>query len=235
MSSNWFALHAQLVRSVNRHSNLDIFNAITATDSAMTGFRDPAHLLGSLHDPRGNPEAKNTALTVLLRTANRNERGSDLSQELLTLALWPGLSAVRRRLQPIGPRDLQTLDVDLVGQLSIAIRQARVDRITRVAATLLRNVERDLRRHYVREAWTARTRADVDDMAHLLIAPTCDCPETLVRTLRAALGNDGVLLAAVHIAGFTQKEAASFFGISHDAARKRCQRFLSSLMQNYGA
>lgn len=201
----------------------------------MTGFLDPAHLLGWLHDPRGGPEAKNRALGVLLGLSGRNERGSDLSQALLTLALWPGLSTVRRRLQPIGPADIQTLDADVVGELSLAIREARVDRITRVAATLLRNVERDLRRHYVREVRIARTGADVDDVAHLLIAPTPGRPETLVRALRAAMGNDGVLLAAVHIAGFSQKEAAARLGISHEAARKRHQRSLSSLKQKYGA
>lgn len=235
MSSNWSALHAQFIRSVNRHSNLDTFTAITAADGAMTGLRDPAHLLGWLHDPSGKPEAKNRALAVLLGFASRNERRSDLSQELLTLALWPGLSVVRRRLQFIGSADIQTLNVDLVGQLALAIRQARVHCITRVAATLLRNVERDLRRQYVREMCTARTRADVDDVAHLLIAPASDRPEKLVRALRVALGSDGFLLAAVHIAGFSQKEAASLLGISHDAARKRCQRALSVLKQNYGS
>jgi DNA-directed RNA polymerase specialized sigma24 family protein len=71
-------------------------------------------------------------------------------------------------------------------------------------------------------------------VGHRLAQRDTDRPEAILTAARAALGEDGALLATVHIAGFSQKQAAGQFGISHDAARKRCQRALSSLKQNNG-
>ncbi len=107
----------------------------------------------------------------------------------------------------------------------------RLGRITRVAATLLRNLERDLRRLYIRDDQAARLSVDMDKVEHVLVEREVDRPDVILSAAQAALGEDGALLVAVHIAGFTQKEAADQLGISHEAARKRCQRALSRLRE----
>lgn len=153
----------------------------------------------------------------------------DLAVELLILALWPGLCVVRRRLWPLCR--CGTLDADLLSGVTIGIRRAHPDRVNRVAATILRNLERDLRRLYIRDGQVARLSIGMDKIGHALVQRETDRPDMILSAAEAALGEDGALLFAVHIAGFTQKEAADQLGLSHEAARKRCQRALSRLRQ----
>lgn len=192
-------------------------------------FRDPSQLIGWLHAPADDAEAKNDVLSDLLRASGSRDRKGDLAVELLMLALWPGLCVVRRRLWPLCRTG--TLDADLLSGLTIGIRRARLNRINRVAATLLRNLERDLRRLYTRDDQAARLSVDMDKVGHALIQREVDKPDAILAAAQAALGEDGALLVAVHIAGFTQKEVAVRLGLSHEAARKRCQRALSRLRQ----
>lgn len=65
---------------------------------------------------------------------------------VLVLVLWPGLEAVRYRLRRYVSFDIPRLDAELTGRLTLGIRTLRLSRVSRIAATLLRNVERDLRR-----------------------------------------------------------------------------------------
>ncbi|WP_089905399.1 sigma-70 family RNA polymerase sigma factor [Loktanella fryxellensis] len=186
-----------------------------------------------LHARGGDADAKNDVLQRLLRAAGGNDEVGDLAVALLLLALWPGLCVNRYRLRPLCRTD--TLDADLLGGLTAGIRSAQPQRTRRVAATLLRNLERDLRRAYIREDRWSRLTINLDLVGHKVAQTESDRPEEILSSARAALGEDGALLAAVHIAGFTQREAAAAFGLSHDAARKRCQRALARLKQNYDA
>ena len=233
MSSTWSALHAQLARSVNRHSALIHFATLFPAEGRRIAFRDPTHLLDWLHARGGDAEAKNDVLSGLLRAAVTKESAGDLAVELLLLALWPGLCVIRFRLRPLCQTG--TLDADLLGGLTTGIRSAEPGRIRRVAATLLRNLERDLRRIYIRDDRWNRSSVDLDLVGHKLAQPETDRLDSILASAQAALGEDGALLGAVHILGFSQKEAATAFGLGHDAARKRCQRALSRLKKKYCA
>lgn len=147
---------------------------------------------------------------------------------VLVLVLWPGLEAVRYRLRRYVSFDIPRLDAELTGRLTLGIRTLRLSRVSRIAATLLRNVERDLRRGLQADADRARLRqmdCEADDFQS---APVADDTK-LIGVIVRALGQDGALVAAVHIGGWSQKEAAAALGISHAAARKRCQRVIARL------
>lgn len=233
MSSSWSALHARLTRSVHRHSALTTFSTLLPQNDRIGPFREPAQLLAWLHSWGPDPESKNKVLLRLLRKACGDPPGSDLAVELLVLALWPGLCTLRHRLRGLAPDG--TLEADLVSQLTIGIRSANPERIERVAATLLRNLERDLRRAYLRDANRRNTTCDCEGLDAADSIEQMDRPEAIAAAAASALGEDGVLLTAVHIAGFSQKEAATLLGISHDAARKRCQRAMRRLKKFDGA
>lgn len=232
MSSNWSALHARLVRSVNRHSNLILFAKLFPAGNPPEGFRDPAQLLGWLHRSTGDPDDKNTVLARLLAKVDCESGASDLSVELLILALWPGLCRVRHRLRH--SRSLDALEADLLGQTAIAIRRADAARITHVAATLLRNIERDLIRMFRRQSRACEPLEAPEFERLFPPEATGDSAARIMAAARDTLGNDGLLLFAVHIAGFSQKEAAQRMGVSHEAARKRCQRAMARLMKDFG-
>ncbi|MCL1630138.1 hypothetical protein M3N55_15545 [Roseibaca sp. V10] len=231
MSSNWSALHAQLVRSVNRHSARIHINSLLQSDDKGLAFRDPTHLLGWLHARESDPAEKNDILARLLRAATGHGSSGIAATELLLLALWPGLCVVRYRLRALCQGD--DLDAGLLGNLSIGIRSAKAERINSVAATLLRNLERDLKRIYIGDDNWARSAVDVDLLANKIVAQNPKPPETILSAVQGALGEDGLLVGAVHIGGFTQKEAAEHLGISHDAARKRCQRIIKRLQDSF--
>ncbi|WP_147276402.1 sigma-70 family RNA polymerase sigma factor [Thalassococcus profundi] len=231
MYSNWSALRAQLVRSVNRHSALIHFCKLFPSGGSAPTSREPGQLLDWLQNKSVDPDAKNNVLTHLLRSAIGGETCSDLAAELLILALWPGLCVVRHRLRTLCRSG--SLDADLLSGLAIGIGSADPERVKRVAATLLRNLERDLRREYHGAHKTSRL--DLHDIVSLHEpSDHTDGPEILMKAAEAALGEDGYLLTAVHIAGFSQKEAAEQLGISHDAARKRCQRAIARLQDSSG-
>ena len=227
MHSEWSVLHARLVRSVNRHPNLAAFRDISTRTPTLRRFSHPTQLLDWLHGRTGSPEEKNVALKALLQRAGAVGGTGTLAVELLILALWPGLTAVRRRLWLIAGGD--DLDGELVSRLSVAIATADPDRARAVAASLLRNIERDVRRARMRHAPEVCVDYAIDDRA-IADRPRLADDQLAVRMVRM-LGADGDLLARIHIAGWSQKEAAEHLGISHAAARKRYQRAMARLRE----
>lgn len=179
-------------------------------------------MLASLHRRSGCPDFKNAALRALLTEA-QSEPPNDLAVTLLLLALWPGLDAVRGRLLRFWRGQVADLDGELVGRMSLAIRQADLRRINWIAATLLRNLERDLRRDMMRAAKPLPPE--------LLVNTDISIPDDkalnrdrLAAALNARFPRDGDLLAAVWLDGDTQLQAATTFGLSHEQVRKRVQR-----------
>lgn len=206
---------------MNRHSKIDTFNTLTAASRDIATFRDPGHLLDWLHDRAGDPDRKNDVLQNLLLAAVSTGPTDDLAVEVLILALWPGLSTVRARLR--GRTDADFLDAELIGGLALGIRRADPGQVRRVAATLLRNLERDVSRLLARQARPLPPAVDLE------VPVDPGATEAVMARAMADLGDDGLLLSAVYLAGFSQKEAAAGLGISHEAARKRCQRAMRRL------
>lgn len=184
-----------------------------------------------MHGRSGDPDAKNRVLSHLLRRAVEDSPEQDLAVQLLILALWPGLSAFRRRLRARGRGERHTLDGAILGQLAISIRRADPDRVTRVAATLLRNTERDVVQGDTPTTGLAQSFVNLDDITYSLAAPEPDRPDRVFAGAVATLGGDGRLLCAVHLAGWSQKDVARHLGLGHEATRKRCQRALARLQR----
>lgn len=195
--------------------------------SKLASFSDPGALLGFLHGHAGTGAEKNAVLRALVIEAQSLNGHPEAATSLVLLALWPGLDAIRKRLFRFFRDDLDTLTAELTGSLSQRVAGAELDRVTWIAATFLRNIERDLKREQIRlsrETCDARIE-DWVEMAEWLAHPGRD----VLSTLRSHIGSDAELVMAVAIFGFSQKEAARALGLSHDAARKRYQRAISRL------
>ncbi len=229
MSSSWSALHAQLRRSSERLCFHRRYRTLRARHAVLRDHPDPQALLGDLHAPRGDPDRKNRVLLALLKEAG--EEADETAATLLILALWPGLDAVRGRLLRHFKGRVAGLDAELVGRLSLGIRGAGAANIGRVAATLLRNVERDITRNLVRAARQQRLQEEhLFDLELLLsVSGEVDDVDHLSAAVCHELGRDGPLVVAIVLDGLSQNEAAERLGLSHDAARKRYQRVLRTL------
>lgn len=229
MSFAWHELHDKLMQSTSTLGVQRDFDGHRRDHPDLSRFGDPAALLDWLHDRTGDPDRKNRALAALVRAAQAPGDDARTAMTLLLLALWPGLDAahgrLRRRLQGAS----QDLAGDLVAQVCEGIARADLSRITRVAATLLRNAERDLLRAHIRQARRQKAHAPIgpDDLADEHSG--CDAPVFDPERVLDLAGRDATLIRAVVLDGYSQKQAAEMLGIGVEAGRKRYRRALSKL------
>lgn len=196
----------------------------------LSGFATPDEVLSRLHDRVTSPQQKNLLLHAILRASKSGF--PELSGHLLTLALWPGLDAVRHRLRPFFRGRFEELDGELLGQIGHAIAVADPSRVNAVAATLLRNVERDIKRASRAASEFQMQCVEIDDEA--LVTTPADEPDEMSRDLlaqhlRERLGEDGDLVASVSLDGLSRTDAGRQLGLSPETARKRYQRALARL------
>ena len=155
MSIAWHAIRDHLTGSSSKLHFQRSFDAIRRTQAALAPFRDPAALLDGLHRTTGDPARKNLILAALVGAAQGDGPTSDCALTLLLLALWPGLDAIRRRSlwRRLGTAD--EIASDVLARTTEAVRGLDLGRVNWIAATVLRNVERDMIRVAAR-SWRRR-------------------------------------------------------------------------------
>lgn len=232
MSLEWHAIRDHLMHTSSTLHFQRNFDAIRHVQAALAPFRDPAALLDGLHRTSGDQGQKNLILATLVEVAQSDGPVSDCALTMLLLALWPGLDAIRRRSiwRRLGTADEVASDV--LARTTEVVRRLDLGRVNWIAATVLRNVERDMIR--VRQRDQARERlasgADPDEVAdsgESGIGATGY--EQLNRIVRKLLGGDALLVIRVAIEGFSQAEAGAELGLTEAAARKRYQRAMRRL------
>jgi RNA polymerase sigma-70 factor (ECF subfamily) len=232
MSFAWHEVRDHLMHSSSTLHFQRSFDAVRRARPNLTPFRDPAALLDGLHRGSGNPDDKNLILSALVEAAQGDGPSSDCALTMLLLALWPGLDAVRRRSiwRRIGTADEAASDV--LARATEAVRSLDLGRVNRIAATLLRNVERDIIRARQRDTEHERLVSDIEydnvpaDQAGRQL-PADDAH--LQDDLRKLIGADALLVIRVAIEGFSQAEVAIELGLSEAAGRKRYQRAMRKL------
>lgn len=233
MRARWHALHAELERSAHRYSSQQHFIGIRQRHRELRAFSDSGAMFSFLHDRDGDPDKKNAILRVVITAARQRDPSAETAQVLVLLALWPGLDAVRGRLARHFRDDPERLTAELVGRLSEAIATVDLGKVYRIAATLLRNLERDLRR-MLRDEWARAADTEADET--VIDAGSAKADRSfpmLVRDLDRIIDGDAALIVGVCILGMSQKEAGQALGLSHDAARKRYQRAIEKLRVAY--
>lgn len=232
MSLAWHAIRDHLMHSSSTLSFQRRFDAIRRAHTPLASFRDPAALLDGLHRGSGNPDDKNRILSVLVEAAQGDGPASDSALTLLLLALWPGLDAIRRRSiwRKMGSAD--EVESNVLARTTEAVRGLDLGRVNWIAATVLRNVERDMIRARKRDA--ARevlcSGADPDDVADSGDSGIGAAGYARLNgAVRKLLGDDAQLVIRVAIEGFLQAEVAVELGLTEASARKRFQRAMRRL------
>ena len=227
MSFAWHEIRDQIMHSASTLSFQRSFDAIRCTRDPVMPFRDPAALLDALHHKTDSPDQKNLILAALVRAAHSDEHKANCALTVMLLALWPGLDAIRRRCiwRKVGTGD--EIAADILGRTTEAIRGLDLHRVNWIAATILRNIERDILRAHLREAGrqSLRSETEPDEVAaEDGSADAAIIEAQLLRDLRLLLGADAILVIRVAVEGFSQAEAGVELGLSEAAARKRYQR-----------
>ena len=228
MRSPWPALHAQLIRSTETLAFQHQFRALACSEPLLARLRDPAALFDTLHGPDGDAEVRNRILAGLVRRAKANP---EPATTLLLLALWPGLDAMYRRLARhfVGQPDLLVSEIS--ARVVAGIRNLDLDRVHRIAATLIRNCQRDIIRSLKRTVVRSSIEVELDESVGAEQAPAASADldrevARLVERLRPVIDGDAPLVVAIAVVGERQRDVAGALGLSHDATRKRYQRAL---------
>ncbi|MEC3860098.1 sigma factor-like helix-turn-helix DNA-binding protein [Mesobacterium sp. TK19101] len=226
MSIAWHEIRDHLMLSSSTLNFQRNFEALRRNSETLARFADPAALLDTLHVGSCGPNEKNRFLVALVGAAQSGDATSDCALTLMLLALWPGLDAVRRRSmwRRIGTGD--EVASEILARASEAIRGLDLQRVNWIAATILRNIERDLIRTRQREDrhQSLRSDTDPDEIPTDGEASAIASPALLHRDLVRIIGKDADLVIRVAVDGFSQAEVASELGLSEAATRKRYQR-----------
>ena len=226
MSIAWHEIRDHLMLSSSTLGFQHTFDELRRSSEPLAHFADPAALLDTLHVSGRGPDQKNRLLVALVGAAQSGDATSACALTLMLLALWPGLDAVRRRSiwRRVGAGD--EVASEILARASEAIRGLDMQRVNWIAATILRNIERDLIRTRQREDrhQCVCSEIDPDDLPTDSDASASASPELLHRDLVRIVGTDADLVIRVAINGFSQAEVASEMGLSEAATRKRYQR-----------
>lgn len=232
MRAHWCALHFDFMQAANRLRFQTEFIAFRQGHTALCDVRDPADLLDRLHGQGGDPDTRNAVLRALVLVA-QGEAASQTAITLLMLALWPGLDAVHSRLCRDYPQDRSEIGGDIVAQMTFGIRHLDLAAVHRIAATLIMNSERDLRRAYLRVARQRHAAVPLEEgtVSGSAVAPDdpIGSPWDWQQLLPPVLGRDTALFVRIIRLGETQAEAARALGLSYGSARKRHQRAMQKL------
>jgi DNA-directed RNA polymerase specialized sigma24 family protein len=227
MPFTWHEIHENLLQSSSTLGFQRDFDAIRHRHRHVSGFGDPAALLDALHHGSDTPGEKNLILTTLIEAAQSDETEADSALALMLLVLWPGLDAVLGRVKRRYFGSVDELASDVLARATEAIRCLDLDRVHRIAATILRNVERDLARARQREADRQKLHVETDPDELMVDVGLCRIPasrERLHHEVSRLIGPDATLVLRVAVDGFSRTEAAVEFGLSEEATRKRYQR-----------
>lgn len=233
MRTTWSALYQSLHRSLNRTSAENAFQALKHHHPDLRPFASIPALLRHLQRVDDNPAGRYLVIRHLVEAAQAAENSRPAAVTLVIVALWPGLDGVYRRVRRDFPDDYVDLAADLLARLTEAIAGVDLGKVRSVAGTLIRNVERDIRRELIRTRKRAELACDfTNPVVEAAVAPELGSRQLCrdLDDLLVGLSPDNIaLLTRVLVLGETQQEAGRALGLSPSAARKRFQRSIRHL------
>jgi RNA polymerase sigma-70 factor (ECF subfamily) len=234
MRASWSALHSSFTSVLNRTSAETDFNAMRQAYSELAEFPNIAALMEHQHSATADAAVRFGVVRVLVAASQSAQAFRSTSQIMVILALWPGLDAVYWRLWRGFPDARSDLAAEIIARIGEAIVTLDLERVSSVAATLLRNLERDVRRDLICARLTLGAVLPIRDPAIEAQATMLSWQGTpgtrLVNDRLVDLGpQDAQLLKRVILLGETQEEAGRALGLKPDAARKRYQRAMVKL------
>jgi RNA polymerase sigma-70 factor (ECF subfamily) len=161
MRETWEALQRSLVRSVDTLDAESLLKEMNKHPRLMQQFDDAGVLLGYLNHAGGDLDEKDAIYGFLVEAAQARGDDAELAVALVWLGLWPALDGIYRRRQRDFFRRPERLVSEIGARFCAAIYGADLGRIRRVAATLVRNVERDVREERKRAWAEERRRTDL--------------------------------------------------------------------------
>ena len=161
MRKTWEALQRSLVRSVGTLGAESLFEDMQKHRRPLRRFADAGALLAYLNHAGGDLDEKDAIYGSLVEAAQARGDAAELAVALVWLGLWPALDGIYRRRQRDFFGEPERLVTEIGARFTAGVHGADLGRLRRGAATLVRNVERDVREERKR-AWAEdRRRAEL--------------------------------------------------------------------------
>lgn len=237
MRTTWSALYTSLHRSLNRVSSETAFQELRHRHPGLHQFASIPALLQFLQHVDGEPTERYLIIRQVVLAAQTDADLGPVTVMLVIVALWPGLSSVHHRLRRDFPGEATDLGSEILARFSELVICIDLGKIRSVAGTLIRNVERDIRRELIQAQQRAQRSLDVTNPvveAEVDRAFGSRQPDAVLDDLLVSLSPEHIaLLTRVLVLGETQEEAGRAFGFSPSAARKRFQRCIRQLREHH--
>jgi hypothetical protein len=236
MRATWSALHLSLIRHLNCSTSDEEYQAMRQQFPELAPLPSIPALLEHQHGQTAPAEARHLTLRTLVLAAQTDASFRPVAQMMVVMALWPGLDAVLGRLARGFPGEREGLPGEIIARIGTGIATLDLTRVTAVTATLIRNVERDIRRELIADRVRARAMSCIHE-------PEIEAAATLWSTAAPTHGRglaewlallspaDATLLDRIFRLGETQEAAGRALDLGPTAARKRVQRAIRSLRQ----
>lgn len=242
MRSRWEHMHGGLLRSMARRESVTSFEELQRRAPPLSAFGGPAAVVAFLVDKGSGLLARDRVLRSLVDEA-RGGSARRIALALLLLGLWPALDAIFRKRSRLFQADAHDIELEIVDRFIAQVQRLDLARVSCLAATLVRNTERDVVDARVRERARAAKQDAVTPDALAAPAEGDDAPAVslfglppgqteadhvagLHRWLQSAVGRDADLVVDAVIHERTRLALAASLGISHAATRKRLERAL---------
>lgn len=234
MRASWFALHSSLQRHLNLSSSERAFQVMRLRHPELAALASIASLMEHQHSSGSIPAQRFAVIRALVLAAQSDHEYRSTAHLLVIAALWPGLDAVLCRLDRGFPNRRDDLSSELFVRFGEAILALDLARVTAVTSTLLRSVERDIRRDLIAERAMDDISHPIDDPAVEALASSAVAPDrcldlVIADHMQSLSRDDACLLRKVVLLGETQAEAGRELGLTEAAARKRYQRAMRRL------
>jgi hypothetical protein len=242
MRASWSALHSSFTSVLNRTAAETAFTSMRQANPELARFPTIAAVMEHQHSASTDGAIRFAVIRGLVAAAQSDQEFGSTAQIMVVVALWPGLDAAFWRLWRGFPDARFDLAAEIIARIGEATLSLDLERVTSVTATLLRNLERDVRRDLIRARKSAElaqpiSHPDIDAQATMLWWQGNPEPRLLDEGLTDLGPIHALLLKRVLLLGETQEEAGRALGLKPAAARKRYQRALARLRakQNFPA
>lgn len=245
MRSPWNQVFDTMQQQLASRPALVCFQVARKQYQALSVFPGPEETVAALHSRK----LRTVACDAVIRECLYCVRDSGLramAEPLLWTALRPGLTAILGRMKARG-----ATEDDVVSAIQFAVTRQLQSFNLKLArplcASVLMAIETDVRRELAAERKRQLRQAEFDTSSSetldkpsaswLGIEPTDD-PSVQVEAIRVRLAPllgsmDADLVIRVHLLDESARAAAEAHGLSYEAARKRVQRAMAHLLQEF--
>ena len=168
MRTPWEALKRSLIHSTGSLAAKSMYKAMKQHREPLRRFSEAGDLVAYLNATTGDLDEKDRIYRVLVQAVQAGGPEAEVARTLAWLGLWPGLEGIFRRRFKDYVQEPEALVSEIGLQFTEQLHKANLDRINRLAATLVRNVERDVKEELKRARAEEGRRADLQGEMEVL-------------------------------------------------------------------